>query len=142
MLAIAETGCGSYDLSLDLWTLGIFIYDLIVGHSPYKASSDKEITEKIRRDDYNIPNDPSYSSKGIIQSLLQKNSQQRPGFEALKNFEWLGEISWPQLEAQDPLLAPFQPKTMQRDNNLVRESPHSCPPGRCTSEQQKKFEAF
>lgn len=71
-------GCG-HGMPVDLWALGVLIYELLVGHTPFKARSVDEMYERIAAGEYAFPSPPSRrsspSSSSSSKSLQRDNSR-------------------------------------------------------------------
>ena len=70
-------GCGNYDYSVDIWSLGILLYELLFGHSPFKAQSMKDVMLNIKNHDLAYDKSISAECKDLIRKLLNVNPQKR-----------------------------------------------------------------
>lgn len=78
------------DYPRDIRSLGILLYQMLCGCSPYENSIGKSQTE------YHDQCHSSYGSlsgkaKVFIESLLQPDPDQRPTMDQMEMFEWVGE---------------------------------------------------
>ena len=60
-----------YNYKIDVWGLGILLYELLHGYAPFKARSLDDIKEKISKGYYEINNGFSNELKTLIIDLLQ-----------------------------------------------------------------------
>jgi len=89
---ISETFCGSplymapeiltyqkYTDSADLWSVGVIMYEMIFGFTPYTGNNLYNLVSNIKNNDLIIPNSKkiSYECKDLLFSLLQKEPSQR-----------------------------------------------------------------
>ncbi len=72
-------GSGKYDCGVDIWSLGILLYELLIGHSPFKSKKDKNTMIKIQLHDLVFDKNKPLSKdcKDLIQGLLDMNPLNR-----------------------------------------------------------------
>ncbi len=68
-------GNEKYDFSVDVWSLGILLYELIMGHSPFRSKKDRNIVIKIKLHDLVFDKNKNLSQECIdlIKGLLDSN---------------------------------------------------------------------
>lgn len=67
----------SYGTSADLWCLGIFTFELLVGHTPFAAENPKKIMAKIKDLHFDIPADVPAEARDLIDALLKRDGAAR-----------------------------------------------------------------
>jgi serine/threonine protein kinase len=87
------TAEGSYDKSVDMWSVGVITYVLLCGFSPFLSSTQTGLFEKIIKCDYDFP-DPEWTNiseeaKDFIRHLLIKDPAQRYTAEQCLQHPWL-----------------------------------------------------
>lgn len=110
---IRKTGYGK---PFDWWTLGSFIYEMLVGYPPFYVSNREELFERIK---YVHPNYPFFLSTNVrrlLERLLEKNPDKRlgsaHGASELKEQQWFSEIDWDAI-MHKRLPAPFLPQSVK-----------------------------
>ncbi|KAA8492250.1 Aurora kinase A-A [Porphyridium purpureum] len=61
-----------HDANVDLWSLGVLCYELLVGHPPFEAQTQHETYRLIASVRYSFPAHVSDSARDLIGKLLQK----------------------------------------------------------------------
>ncbi|XP_064475091.1 serine/threonine-protein kinase ULK3-like isoform X2 [Ornithodoros turicata] len=73
-----------YDHKVDLWSVGIIMYECLFGSAPYASPTFKEVADKIKTDKpIELPLGAAISDtcRDLLLSLLQRNPEKRIGFE-------------------------------------------------------------
>jgi len=73
--------CESYDMSVDLWSIGVIIYILLCGYPPFYADNAPALFKKIMEVNFDF-DDPSWdevseAAKNLIRHLLVKDPKKR-----------------------------------------------------------------
>lgn len=74
----------SYDARVDLWSIGIILYECLFGKAPYSSGTFHELAEKIKCDKkIIIPNGIhlSQNCRDLLSRLLERNPDKRISFE-------------------------------------------------------------
>lgn len=72
-----------------MWALGVLIFELLHGSSPFKAKSFQEIKRKIEKGNVVFPQPISDLSKQLICKILQANPAKRFSIEDIIAHPWM-----------------------------------------------------
>ncbi|CAG9319201.1 unnamed protein product [Blepharisma stoltei] len=87
-----------FGFSADVWSLGAFIYKMLVGSRIY---SKNQLLEKVDLEQLKFPSNISYEAKNLVEALLIKNPSQRLSEQEIKNHPWFANIDWERLESKE-----------------------------------------
>ncbi|XP_029349145.1 ribosomal protein S6 kinase alpha-5 isoform X5 [Echeneis naucrates] len=80
---IVEGGESGHDKAVDWWSLGVLMYELLTGGSPFTVDGDEnshtDIAKRISKKDPPFPKDMGPLAKDLIQRLLIKDPKKRLG---------------------------------------------------------------
>lgn len=82
----------SYDPSADLWSIGVILYECIVGHAPYSSKTLDEVLQKIKtKQKILIPPNVKISAecRDIILRLLKHTPNDRISFQEFFDHQFL-----------------------------------------------------
>lgn len=145
----------TYTRAVDWWGLGVLIYEMLVGESPFPGDVEEEIFEAITRDEVKYPRYLSAESVTIMKRLLRKNVEKRLGSterdaEDVKKQPFFRNIDWDGL-LKKRVKPPFVPTIKSPedvsnfDEEFTREEPALTPPKDyrpINDEDQLKFNDF
>jgi serine/threonine protein kinase len=80
-----------YDQKADIWSLGTICYEILIGSPPFDATSYEELTSKIQRGNYKIPNNLQLSVEAVsfLNAMLQYDPKQRLDINQLAKHKFL-----------------------------------------------------
>ncbi|KAG1421673.1 hypothetical protein G6F59_006585 [Rhizopus arrhizus] len=103
----------NYDKSVDLWTFGILMYEMLTGDTPFRSSNKKKTLDAILKKKLQIPYYISADAKDLLIRLLRKNpnvrlGSEKDGIEKIKSHRFFRKINWKEL-AQRTCTPPIRP---------------------------------
>ncbi|XP_051924894.1 serine/threonine-protein kinase N2-like [Hippocampus zosterae] len=144
-----------YTRAVDWWGMGVLIYEMLVGESPFLGEDEEEVFDSIVNDDVTYPPWLPPDAVAIIQKLLKKNPRKRLGAgerdaSELKGETFFEEVDWAALlskQASPPFLPSLKtPADVSNfDSDFTRLQPVLSPPttpGGLSAQQQEAFADF
>lgn len=83
---IKQQGHGT---TLDIWNLGVLLYEMLTGDAPFKASNQQAMFEKILRAKIEFPKSFSPLAKDLVLRLLRAIPDERLSLDDLQRHAWL-----------------------------------------------------
>ncbi|XP_034255126.1 serine/threonine-protein kinase N isoform X3 [Thrips palmi] len=145
----------SYTRAVDWWGLGVLIFEMLVGESPFPGDDEEEVFDSIVNDEVRYPRFLSLESIAIMRRLLRKNPERRLGSserdaEDVKKQAFFRHIAWDDLLLRR-VKPPFVPTVAcsedvsNFDEEFTSEKPQLTPPKEprpLTDEEQNLFRDF
>lgn len=75
--------------NVDLWSLGVLAYELLVGRAPFHATGFDDTYNKIMKVRYDVPPEMSRPAAHLISRLLVKQPEQRMPLEHVAIHPWI-----------------------------------------------------
>ncbi|XP_014663556.1 PREDICTED: serine/threonine-protein kinase N2-like isoform X2 [Priapulus caudatus] len=103
----------SYTRAVDWWGLGVLIFEMLVGESPFPGDDEEEVFDSIVNDEVRYPRFLSTEAIAIMRRLLRRNPERRLGSserdaEDIKKQPFFRSIDWDQLLRRE-VKPPFVP---------------------------------
>uniref|UniRef100_A0A8C2CYA1 protein kinase C n=1 Tax=Cyprinus carpio TaxID=7962 RepID=A0A8C2CYA1_CYPCA len=128
----------SYTRAVDWWGLGVLIFEMLVGESPFPGDDEEEVFDSIVNDEVRYPRFLSTEAISIMRRLLRRNPERRLGAgerdaEEVKRHPFFRNMDWTALLAKK-IRPPFLPTIKGRedvsnfDNEFTSEAPILTPP--------------
>uniref|UniRef100_A0A8C9ZHJ3 protein kinase C n=1 Tax=Sander lucioperca TaxID=283035 RepID=A0A8C9ZHJ3_SANLU len=145
----------SYTRAVDWWGLGVLIFEMLVGESPFPGDDEEEVFDSIVNDEVRYPRFLSTEAISIMRRLLRRSPERRLGAgerdaEEVKKHLFFRSMDWNGLLAKK-VKPPFVP-TIQGandvsnfDDEFTSEAPILTPPREpraLNSDEQNMFSDF
>ncbi|KAJ4301196.1 hypothetical protein N0V90_003287 [Kalmusia sp. IMI 367209] len=113
-----QTWCGTV-CYIDVWSLGIILYALLVGELPFDDDNEMVTKTKILKEEPKYPDTFPQQAKELCQSLLSKRPILRPTLADILQNPWLAEHAPRQqeilkLKQPDPFSTELEKEVLQR----------------------------
>uniref|UniRef100_A0A8C5NG63 protein kinase C n=1 Tax=Gouania willdenowi TaxID=441366 RepID=A0A8C5NG63_GOUWI len=142
----------SYTRAVDWWGLGVLIYEMLVGESPFPGDDEEEVFDSIVNDEVRYPRFLSTEAIGIMRRLLRRNPERRLGSgekdaEEVKKQPFFRNMDWEAL-LQRKVPPPFIPSIGSKedvsnfDEEFTTELPTLTPPREPRVLSRKDQESF
>lgn len=95
-----------YGEDVDFWTLGVIIYEMIYGTTPFYSDTLMETYKKITKVEFDFPFKVSASLTDLMKRLIT-TKEDRIGIEEIKRHSFFSGIDWTKLKE---LVPPFVPE--------------------------------
>uniref|UniRef100_A0A669CYK7 Protein kinase C n=1 Tax=Oreochromis niloticus TaxID=8128 RepID=A0A669CYK7_ORENI len=99
-----------YSFSVDWWSFGVLLYEMLIGQSPFHGDDEDELFESIRMDTPHYPRWISKESKDLLERLFERDPTRRIGIVGnIRLHPFFKSINWQALEMRE-VEPPFKPK--------------------------------
>lgn len=130
----------NYGYSVDWYSFGLVLYEMLTGINPFKTGQDLSLVEKmneILNKEIPIPKKLSVEARDFLKQILKKDPAQRlgcraGGVEELKAHPFFRSIDWDELYNKE-ITPPYVPQTQQAadvafvDPEFLAETPEETP---------------
>ncbi|AGO11255.1 AaceriACL006Wp [[Ashbya] aceris (nom. inval.)] len=83
-----------HSFEVDIWSIGVMIYALLIGKPPFQAKEVNTIYERIKVCDFSFPRDKPISSeaKVLIKDILSLDPLERPSLAEIMEYVWFRNV--------------------------------------------------
>uniref|UniRef100_A0A8D0A3T9 protein kinase C n=1 Tax=Sander lucioperca TaxID=283035 RepID=A0A8D0A3T9_SANLU len=142
----------SYTRAVDWWGLGVLVYEMLVGESPFPGDDEEEVFDSIVNDEVRYPRFLSTEAIGIMRRLLRRNPERRLGSgekdaEDVKKQPFFRDMDWEAL-LQRKVPPPFVPTIGGKEDvsnfdvEFTAEAPALTPPRERRTLSRKEQDYF
>ncbi|KAI9486279.1 MAG: kinase-like domain-containing protein [Benjaminiella poitrasii] len=120
-----------YTKTVDWWTLGVLLYEMLTSLPPFYDENTDEMYRKILQEPLRFPEDMSESAQDLLSGLLTRDPNLRLGHcgtDAIKNHAFFKSMDWVKLMRKE-VQPPFRPTvesaydTANFDEEFTSEQP-------------------
>ncbi|AQZ10265.1 CDC5 (YMR001C) [Zygosaccharomyces parabailii] len=89
-----------HSYEVDIWSIGVMIYALLVGKPPFQAKDVNTIYERIKCCDFVFPREKpiSHEARVLIQDLLSLDPLERPSISEIMDYVWFRGVFPPYIQ--------------------------------------------
>ncbi|CAO3589444.1 unnamed protein product [Absidia cylindrospora] len=96
-----------YTYAVDYWSLGIILYEMLLGYTPFGTDNDAELYRRVMEDPIDIPQDMPPATADLILGLLERNPEDRLGCAQFFDVQSDGDAYDSVMDYEDILQHPY-----------------------------------
>jgi serine/threonine protein kinase len=78
-----------HDAGVDIWGLGVLLYELLVGLAPFQTDSEKATYQRIKMADLRFPSFVPSAARDLVAKFLQKDPAKRIALRDVRRHRWI-----------------------------------------------------
>jgi serine/threonine protein kinase len=138
-----------YGKPADWWSVGILLYDMLMGHPPFQHKNDATLYRKILNDKLRLPNYLSLECQSLLKGLLQRDIKLRLTIKEIKAHKFFNGQGWAKMlrkEIRPPIVPVITKGEYDTSNFEARfvnaKLTDSIPNSPLSTSQQLQFQGF
>ncbi|CAD8125942.1 unnamed protein product [Paramecium sonneborni] len=81
----------THDNRVDVWTIGVLAYELVVGRPPFESHNENDTKRKIQYLQYTFPSWSSKDFQNFVKGILQHDCNKRPTIQQIISHPWIAQ---------------------------------------------------
>ena len=77
-----------HDYNIDIWSLGVLLFEFLAGYAPFTGTNQNELFNNIKRLKINWPVDFPPLAKNLVTRILKLNPKERPSLDEISAHSW------------------------------------------------------
>ncbi|XP_076840684.1 protein kinase C delta type-like isoform X1 [Brachyhypopomus gauderio] len=139
-----------YSFSVDWWSFGVLVYEMLIGDLPFDGDDEYELYESILNDTPHFPHWITVDTRDMLKRLFERDPSRRLGVVGnIRGQSFFKSVDWSALERRK-LEPPYKPKVTSPndcsnfDQEILSEEPHlsQCEEGTVDAMDQSAFAGF
>ena len=108
-----------YSFECDIWSMGVILYAMVVGKTPFESKNLKVTYNNIKSKNYIIPEEANLSTdlKELISELLTLNPAKRSSLDSLIAHSFMAKVTIPTREPKIVLVNSFSPSCRSKSSD-------------------------
>lgn len=78
-----------YSYGVDIWSIGVLLYEFLTGGSPFREATTHWTYERIKKVDLKFPMYVNEDARDFMMMVLKKEAVDRPSFDEILEHKWI-----------------------------------------------------